>query len=210
MAGQEWWDPAQEKKGGPMKVKIHFLHCGCGLSAIGSIINIYQANSLVVIRANDIFSGGSSPAGCSSQERPLPHRPPGRLHLAITMKNRFSLQRQRLEDDTDISRTSWGRWMNRREGSRTLLWATRLLDHRWSLGILPGSTLGVWRKKRDKATISVDIFSAGWWRWHRHMDRVGPRRSVRLKIRCFPPSLSLTVLFSSFFVSYCFVFLNFF
>ena len=25
MAGQEWWDPAQEKKGGPMKVKSHFF-----------------------------------------------------------------------------------------------------------------------------------------------------------------------------------------
>ena len=85
MAGQEWWDPAQEKKGGPMKVKSQFLHCGCGLSAIGTT-NIYQANSLVVIRATDIFSGGSSPAGCSSQERPLPHRPPGRLHLANTIK----------------------------------------------------------------------------------------------------------------------------
>ena len=24
MAGQEWWDPAQEKKGGPMKVKVTF------------------------------------------------------------------------------------------------------------------------------------------------------------------------------------------
>ena len=35
MAGQEWWDPAQEKKGGPMKVKSHFFHSGCGLSAIG-------------------------------------------------------------------------------------------------------------------------------------------------------------------------------
>ena len=53
--------------------------------------NIYQANSLVVIRANDIFSGGSSPAGCSSQERPLPHRPPGRLHLTITVEKSFFL-----------------------------------------------------------------------------------------------------------------------
>ena len=47
--------------------------------------------------------------------------------------------------------------MKKREGSRTLLWATRLLDHRWSLGILPGSPLGVWLKKRDKATICIDI-----------------------------------------------------
>ena len=112
--------------------------------------------------------------------------------------------------------------MNKREGSRTLLWATRLLDHRWSLGILPGSPLGVWLKKRDKATtcvdifsaswyifcrliysVQVDIFSAGWWRWHHHMDRVGPCCSVRLKIRCFPPTLSLTVLFSSTFPFLC-------
>ena len=44
-----------------------------------------------MIRANDIFSGGSSPAGCSSKERPLPHRPPGRLNLTNKTKRSFFL-----------------------------------------------------------------------------------------------------------------------
>ena len=49
--------------------------------------------------------------------------------------------------------------MKKREGSRTLLWATRLLDHRWSLGILPDSPPGVWLKKREKTAICVLIYS---------------------------------------------------
>ena len=53
------------------------------------------------------------------------------------------------------------------------------------------------KKERKNSHLRFDIFSAGWRRWHHHMDRVGPCCSVRLKIRCFPPTLSLTVLFSS-------------